>query len=76
MQNSYDELKSFSCLLGILAGVQIGVGVIAYVRSDEVGKQLAEFYATVMHSMWPKRPWYGGYPVHLPHNGWPDPLPQ
>ncbi|XP_041735500.1 CD9 antigen isoform X1 [Coregonus clupeaformis] len=40
-------LGVFSCLLGILAGVQIGVGVIAYVRSDEVGKQLAEFYTTV-----------------------------
>uniref|UniRef100_A0A674BYZ7 Tetraspanin n=1 Tax=Salmo trutta TaxID=8032 RepID=A0A674BYZ7_SALTR len=40
-------LGVFSCLLAILAGVEIGAGVLAYVRSDKVGQQLAEFYMTV-----------------------------
>ncbi|XP_055743726.1 CD9 antigen-like [Salvelinus fontinalis] len=42
-----NALAVFSCLLGILAGLEIGVGVLAYMRSDEVGKQLAKFYMTV-----------------------------
>ncbi|XP_014059182.1 CD9 antigen isoform X1 [Salmo salar] len=40
-------LGVFSCLLAILAGVEIVAGVLAYVRSDKVGEQLAEFYMTV-----------------------------
>uniref|UniRef100_A0A8C7PXC5 Tetraspanin n=1 Tax=Oncorhynchus mykiss TaxID=8022 RepID=A0A8C7PXC5_ONCMY len=40
-------LGVFSCLLAILAGLEIGAGVFAYMRSDEVGEQLAKFYLTV-----------------------------
>uniref|UniRef100_A0A4W5PI43 Tetraspanin n=1 Tax=Hucho hucho TaxID=62062 RepID=A0A4W5PI43_9TELE len=40
-------LGVFSCLLAILAGVEIGAGVFVYMRSDEVGEQLAKFYMTV-----------------------------
>ncbi|XP_042163134.1 CD9 antigen isoform X2 [Oncorhynchus tshawytscha] len=40
-------LGVFSCLLAILAGLEIGAGVFAYMRSDEVGEQLAKFYITV-----------------------------
>ncbi|XP_029481500.1 CD9 antigen-like [Oncorhynchus nerka] len=40
-------LGVFSCLLAILAGLEIGAGVFAYMRSDEVGEQLAKFYMTV-----------------------------
>ncbi|XP_071259354.1 CD9 antigen [Salvelinus alpinus] len=42
-----NALAVFSSLLGILAGLEIGAGVLAYMRSDEVGKQLAKFYMTV-----------------------------
>ncbi|XP_023999248.1 CD9 antigen isoform X2 [Salvelinus sp. IW2-2015] len=40
-------LGVFSCLLAILAVLEIGAGVFAYMRSDEVGEQLAKFYITV-----------------------------
>nr|XP_046162139.1 CD9 antigen [Oncorhynchus gorbuscha] len=40
-------LAVFSCLLAILAGVEIAAGVFAYMRSDVVGEQLAKFYMTV-----------------------------
>ncbi|XP_045073800.1 CD9 antigen-like isoform X3 [Coregonus clupeaformis] len=40
-------LGVFSCLLAILAVVEIGAGVFAYRRSDEVGEQLAKFYTSV-----------------------------
>ncbi|XP_038847543.1 CD9 antigen-like [Salvelinus namaycush] len=40
-------LGVFSCLLAILALLEIGAGVFAYMRSDEVGEQLAKFYMTV-----------------------------
>ncbi|XP_070958115.1 CD9 antigen-like [Oncorhynchus clarkii lewisi] len=40
-------LGVFTCLLAILAGLEIGAGVFAYMRSDEVGEQLAKFYLTV-----------------------------
>uniref|UniRef100_A0A4W5PNX3 Tetraspanin n=1 Tax=Hucho hucho TaxID=62062 RepID=A0A4W5PNX3_9TELE len=40
-------LGVFSCLLAILAGVEAGAGVYAYIRSDEVGEQLAKLYMTV-----------------------------
>ncbi|XP_064844100.1 CD9 antigen-like isoform X2 [Oncorhynchus masou masou] len=40
-------LAVFSSLLAILAGVEIAAGVVAYMRSDEVGEQLAKFYMTV-----------------------------
>ncbi|KAM9473282.1 CD9 antigen-like [Salvelinus alpinus] len=42
-----NALAVFSCLLAILTGLEIGAGVLAYMRSDEVGKQLAKFYMTV-----------------------------
>ncbi|CDQ86889.1 unnamed protein product [Oncorhynchus mykiss] len=42
-----EESTTISCLLAILAGLEIGAGVFAYMRSDEVGEQLAKFYLTV-----------------------------
>ncbi|XP_038845175.1 CD9 antigen-like [Salvelinus namaycush] len=42
-----NALAGFSSLLGILAGLEIGAGVLAYMRSDVVGEQLAIFYMTV-----------------------------
>lgn len=41
------SLQVFSVLLSVLAGLVIGAGVVAYIRSKEVGVQLAEFYGTV-----------------------------
>lgn len=41
------SLQVFSVLLAILAGLVIGAGVVAYIKSKEVGEQLAMFYGTV-----------------------------
>ncbi|XP_069052480.1 CD9 antigen isoform X1 [Lepisosteus oculatus] len=40
-------LGVFSGLLTVLILAEITAGVLAFVNSDEVGKQLAEFYATI-----------------------------
>ncbi|KAJ8254303.1 hypothetical protein COCON_G00209150 [Conger conger] len=40
-------LTVYSALLGVMAGVMIAAGVLAYMNSNEVGKQLAEFYMTI-----------------------------
>ncbi|KAG9343046.1 hypothetical protein JZ751_015264 [Albula glossodonta] len=40
-------LSVFAVLLGILAGVLIAAGVLAFINSDKVGQQLSEFYSTI-----------------------------
>ncbi|XP_064171302.1 CD9 antigen isoform X1 [Anguilla rostrata] len=44
---SKGALTAYASLLGVLAGVFIAAGVLAYINSHEVGRQLAEFYKTV-----------------------------
>uniref|UniRef100_UPI003AADEBF4 CD9 antigen isoform X1 n=1 Tax=Centroberyx gerrardi TaxID=166262 RepID=UPI003AADEBF4 len=40
-------LKVFSVLLALLAGAEIAVGMLAYSKSDEVGLNITEFYASM-----------------------------
>uniref|UniRef100_A0A3B4AX88 Uncharacterized protein n=1 Tax=Periophthalmus magnuspinnatus TaxID=409849 RepID=A0A3B4AX88_9GOBI len=41
------SLQVFSCLVAILAGAEIIIGVLAYTNHDEVGKRTAEFYTSL-----------------------------
>ncbi|XP_031428005.1 CD9 antigen-like isoform X2 [Clupea harengus] len=41
------SLGVFSVLLGIMAGVEIGIGVLVFMRSQEVSQRLANLYASL-----------------------------
>ncbi|KAK7939369.1 hypothetical protein WMY93_002695 [Mugilogobius chulae] len=40
-------LQVFSCLVAILAGAEIIIGVLAYTNRDEVGTRMTEFYTSL-----------------------------